>query len=80
MEIVNDGISYFPHITKFSDRWEGLLTEKAKESLFRQEFLKYKDAGGWPGYDENFWVARAKPEGLARGIVCYAMKENGMHQ
>jgi hypothetical protein len=44
MEIVNDGISYFPHITKFSDRWEGLLTEKAKESLFRQQFLTYKDA------------------------------------
>ena len=44
LEIIDEGILYFPHITKMPDKWEGLLTEKTKDKLFKEEYLKYKNA------------------------------------
>ena len=44
LEIIDEDILYFPHITKMPDKWEGLLTEKTKNKLFKEEYLKYKNA------------------------------------
>jgi len=44
LEIINTSSLFFPHISQFSDKFEGLLTEKARETLFRAEHAKYKDA------------------------------------
>lgn len=44
LELINEGNLYFPHITRMSDKWEGLLTERTKEKLFRSEYAKYNSA------------------------------------
>jgi hypothetical protein len=44
LQIVDTGFLFFPHISQFSDKWEGLLTERTRESLFRTEHARYKDA------------------------------------
>ncbi len=44
LQIINDGFLYFSHITKINDKWEGLLTDKTKEELFRIEYNKYENA------------------------------------
>lgn len=44
LQIINEGVLHFRHITKMSDKWEGLLTNLAKDKLFRQQYLIYKDA------------------------------------
>ena len=44
IELINEGFLYFAHITNLNDKWEGLLTNKTKEKLFREEYAKCKDA------------------------------------
>lgn len=44
LQIINDGQLYFRHISEMSDQWEGLLTEKAKANLYRQQYSTYKNA------------------------------------
>lgn len=44
LQAINEGVLYFPHITKLSDKWEGLLTTRTKDKLFKQEYAKYKKA------------------------------------
>jgi hypothetical protein len=41
LELISEGNLYFPHITRMSDKWEGLLTERTEEKLFRSEYAKY---------------------------------------
>jgi hypothetical protein len=43
-QIIDDDALFFPHISMFSDLWEGLLSEKTKNKLFNSEYKKYKDA------------------------------------
>jgi len=44
LELINEGNLYFPHITRMSDKWEGLLTKKTEEKLFWAEYAKYNNA------------------------------------
>ena len=44
LQIINDGVLHFRHISKMSDRWEGLLTNMTKDKLFQQQYLIYRDA------------------------------------
>ena len=44
LELINDGVLHFRHITKMGDKWEGLLTKLTKDKLFRHEYLIYKNA------------------------------------
>lgn len=44
LQIINDGSLYFSHTTKIKDKWEGLLTDKTKEKLFKAEYIKYGNA------------------------------------
>ena len=41
LQTINEGALYFPHITTLSDKWEGLLTTRTKDNLFKQEYAKY---------------------------------------
>ena len=41
LQTINEGVLYFPHITNLSDKWEGLLTTRTKDKLFKQEYAKY---------------------------------------
>ncbi len=44
VELINEGFLYFPHITNLNDKWEGLLTNKTKVKLLREEYAKCKNA------------------------------------
>lgn len=44
MQIINDSALCFSHISEFDDLWEGLLTTKTEEKLFKIEYNKYKNA------------------------------------
>jgi len=44
VQIINDGVLYFSHISKMSDKWEGLLTNLTKDKLFQQQYLIYRNA------------------------------------
>ncbi len=60
---MNTGSLFFPHISQFSDKWEGLLTRKTREELFKEEYAKYNNselaAAGVEQYErsrENFYL------------------------
>jgi|SRR5208283_4582675 len=44
LELINEGNLYFPHITRMTDKWEGLLTTRTEEKLFWSEYAIYKSA------------------------------------
>jgi hypothetical protein len=60
---VNTGFLTFPHISQFSDKWEGLLTERTSEVLFKAEYAKYNNAetarasvGNYEKFKDAFYV------------------------
>lgn len=54
LELIKEGNLYFPHITRMSDKWEGLLTKRTKEKLFWAEYAKYKKAESANGAVEQY--------------------------
>lgn len=44
LEIVNTRSLFLPHISRFSDKWEGLLTTRTKDALFRDKYAQCNDA------------------------------------
>lgn len=58
VQIINDEKIYFAHINKMDDQWEGRLTSKTKDALFKSELLKYNGdvqaANGAVEQYENF--------------------------
>lgn len=54
LELLNEGTLYFPHITRMSDKWEGLLTRRTEEKLFWLEYSKYKSAEAAKGSVEQY--------------------------
>ena len=42
--LINEGNLYFPHITRMTDKWEGLLTKRTEEKLFWTEYANYNNA------------------------------------
>ena len=54
LEVINEGSLYFPHITKMTDKWEGLLTARTKDNLFRQQYSRYRNAEAARGSVETY--------------------------
>ena len=63
LEIINTGLLFFPHISQFSDKWEGLLTERTRELFFRAEYAKYNDSiianaslSNYESFKDSFYI------------------------
>ena len=55
MQIINDSALYFSHISEFDDLWEGLLTTKTEEKLFKIEYNRYKNAKTDKFFGKALW-------------------------
>jgi hypothetical protein len=54
LEMINDNFLYFTSINRMNDQWEGVLTEKTKNKLFKQEYLKYNNTQAARGSVEQY--------------------------